>query len=74
MLKEFPYFIPAPPPAAEIFATYQMTHDFYREAEYRKELERYCQWYHMTAEANRQELQRMRGDINIFGWFNRGRR
>ncbi|MBD2005291.1 MULTISPECIES: hypothetical protein [Cyanophyceae] len=61
-------------PAAEVFATYRATHDFYREVQYREELKSYSEWYYMTAESNRKELQKMRGDINIFGWFNRRKR
>jgi hypothetical protein len=72
--KEFRQFIPVPPPAAEIFASYQLAYEFRREAEYREELQNYCQWYQMTAQRHRQELKKMRGDINIFGWLNRGRR
>lgn len=58
-----------PQPDAEIFAVYQASHEFYREAQYREALEQYCQWYEQTAEKNRQELEKMRGDINLFGWF-----
>ena len=69
--KEFRQFIPTSPPAAEIFASYQMAYEFRREAEYRQELKNYCEWYYTTAQNNRQELKKMRGDINIFGWLNR---
>ncbi|HEY9875553.1 MAG TPA: hypothetical protein V6D12_19130 [Candidatus Obscuribacterales bacterium] len=69
--KEFRQFIPTIPPAAEIFASYQMAYEFRREAEYRQELNKYCEWYYITVQNNRQELKKMRGDINIFGWLNR---
>jgi hypothetical protein len=72
--KEFRQIIPAIPPAAEIFASYQMAYEFRREAEYRQDLKVYCEWYQLTAQSNRQELAKMRRDINIFGWFNRGKR
>ncbi|MBW4573774.1 MAG: hypothetical protein KME08_00655 [Aphanothece sp. CMT-3BRIN-NPC111] len=72
--NEFQQIIPAPPPAAEIFATHQLAYEFRREAEHRQELKSYCEWYRTTAELHRQELQKMQGDINIFGWFNRARR
>jgi hypothetical protein len=72
--KEFRRIIPAPPPAADIFASYRMAHEFRREAEYRQELKNYCDWYYSTAESHRQELEKMRGDINILGWFTRGKR
>ncbi len=74
MSKEFRQIIPKIPPAAEIFASYQMAYEFRREAEYRQELKIYCEWYQLTAQSNRQELAKMRRDINIFGWFNRRKR
>ena len=73
MTNEFQQIVPAPPPAADIFATYQLANEFYREAQYRQEYQRYCEWYQLTAEYHRQELQKMRGDLNIFGWFCRRR-
>lgn len=73
MREELRQILPTPPPAAEIFATHQMASEFRREAEYRQELERYCKWYQMTAERHQQELQKMQGDINVFGWLCRRR-
>ena len=35
----------------------------------REEFEAYCQWYDDTAEFHRQELEKMRGDLNLFAWF-----
>ncbi|HEY9637363.1 MAG TPA: hypothetical protein V6D14_28440 [Coleofasciculaceae cyanobacterium] len=69
MPEQFRYIIPAPTPAADIFATYQMAHEFYRESQSRQEHERYCEWYRQTAERHRQEWQKMQGDINLFGLF-----
>ena len=75
MPDEFRQIIPTPPSAVdEIFATHHVSGEFYREVQYRQELERYCQWYYETAAQHRQELQRMRSEINIFGWFFLGRR
>lgn len=71
MPKEFAYIIPAPPPVRELFATHQLAYEFRREAEYREELQSYGEWYRLTAQRHRQELEKMRGDINILGWFNR---
>lgn len=64
------HIIPIPQPEVEeIFAVYQSTHEFYREAEYREELEQYCQWYYQVAEQHRQELETMQQDVNLLGWF-----
>ncbi|EAW38241.1 hypothetical protein [Lyngbya sp. PCC 8106] len=57
----------------EILQAYQVTHEFYQEVQYREDFEQYCQWYAETAERHQQELQKMRGDINLFSWFLRGR-
>lgn len=69
MPEKFQFIVPAPPPPADIFATYELAHEFHREAQYRQEQERYGEWYRATAERHQQELQKMRGDINLFGWF-----
>lgn len=69
MPEKFQYIVPAPPPPADIFATYQLAHDFYREAQYRQAHERYCEWYRQIAEDHQQEYKKMQRDINIFGWF-----
>lgn len=69
MSEQIRYIVPAPPPAADIFASYQLAHEFHREVYYRQELERYSEWYRQTAERHQQELQKMQGDINLFGWF-----
>ena len=74
MADEFRQIIPAPQPEIEdTFAAYQATSQFYREVQSRTELKRYCDWYYTTAELHRQELQQMRGELNILGWFRRGR-
>lgn len=75
MSNEFREIVPTPPPIVdESFATHQLTGQFYREIEYRQEFERYCQWYYETAALHRQELQKMRSELNIFRWFLWGRR
>lgn len=75
MPDEFRQIIPAPQPElAETFAAYQATSQFYREAQSRGEHKRHCNWYYTTAELHRQELQQMRGEFNILGWFRPGRR
>ncbi|MGE5655962.1 MAG: hypothetical protein ACM37W_05035 [Actinomycetota bacterium] len=68
---EFRKILPEPPSAAEILKQNQITREFYQEVKYRQELERYCQWYYATAQQHQQELEKMRGDINILGWFRR---
>jgi len=73
MPDEFQRIVPAPPPAVDIFATYQLASEFHREIQYRQEYQRYCEWYQLTAERHRQELQKMRGELNLFGWFCRHR-
>lgn len=73
MSQEFTRIIPQPEqPAAEILQAHQAAQEFYREVKYRENFKNYCQWYYATAQQNQKELQEMRGDINIFGWFLRG--
>ncbi|MBW4678891.1 MAG: hypothetical protein KME19_02105 [Microcoleus vaginatus WJT46-NPBG5] len=68
------WIVPAPQPDIEILETHQISREFYREVEQREEFNEYCRWYYETAQKNQQELEKMRGDINIFGWFFRGRK
>jgi hypothetical protein len=65
--------VPESTPAAEICQQNQIVREFYGEIKYREELELHCQWYYATAKQHQQELQKMQGDLNIFGWFNRAR-
>ncbi|WP_293124669.1 hypothetical protein [Microcoleus sp. bin38.metabat.b11b12b14.051] len=65
--------VPESTPAAEIFQQNQIVREFYGEIKYRQELERHCQWYYATAKQHQQELQKMQGDFNLFGWFCRRR-
>jgi hypothetical protein len=72
--KEFPQFNPIRLPVAEIFVSYRLAHQFRCESEYRQAIAHYCQWYQSTAELHQQEAKKLKGDINILGWFNRGRK
>ncbi len=45
------------------------TVQFYREVSDRQAFEAYCQWYYDLAERNRQDLEQMAGEVNIWGWF-----
>jgi len=74
MLQNFRWLIPKSQVDPEALVAYELTREFHREVESREEFDRYCRWYHATAVQNRQELEKMRGDINLFGWFCRGRR
>lgn len=72
MSRNLPHILPAAPPQVqEGFATYQTTHKFYHEVKTRSEFKRYCEWYDITAEQHRQELKKMRGELNILQWFRR---
>jgi hypothetical protein len=72
MSQELPHVIPSPQSEVEdTFSAYQTTHEFYHEVQGRLEFQRYCEWYYATAEIHRQELQKMRGELNIFKWFRR---
>ncbi len=75
MPEELRRIFPAPPAEIEAtFASYQATKQFYQEVQSRTELKLYCDWYYTTAALNRQELQQMKGELNVLGWFRRGRR
>jgi hypothetical protein len=72
MSQELPHIIPTPPAEVEeTFAGYHATIEFYDEVQARQELKRYCEWYYRIAESHRQELEIMRGELNIFRWFRR---
>lgn len=61
--------IPNLPPASDIWATYHLTYEFRQEVQYRENFKTYCQWYRSAAEKHQLELEKMRQDINILGWF-----
>ncbi len=73
MRDELWQFAPTPPPPADIFATYQLALDFSAECDYRQRHQAYCEWYAETAAQHRRELAAMRGDWNLFRWFQRRR-
>jgi hypothetical protein len=60
-----------PPAQLDFLRTHQLSQEFYREVQYRQALEVHYRWYHQTAESHRKELQKMRRDINVLGWFRR---
>ncbi len=70
---ELQSIVPEQTNAAEVFQRHQIVRDFYDEVEYRQELEAHCQWYYATAKQHQQELQKMRGDLNILSWFSRNK-
>jgi hypothetical protein len=71
LVSELRHIIPVLPPRSSIFASYQIAYEFRREVESRQAFEEYCQWYRQTAEAHQQELAKLKGDLNILGWFKR---
>lgn len=74
MSQELSHIIPSPQPEVEdTFSAYQTTHQFYTEVQARSELKKYCDWYYTTAESNRQDLEKMRGELNIMQWFRKTR-
>lgn len=71
--REHRWFTPSARIDPEIIELYRATREFYDEVQYREELDRYSLWYRAVAEQNRREHEKMRGDINLFGWFCRQR-
>lgn len=72
MSKDLPYIVPSTPPEVEeTFAVHQTSIEFYQEVQTRSEFQLYCQWYDQTAAENKEQLQKMRGELNIMGWFRR---
>jgi len=69
MSQEFHAYIPTIPQVPNLFATRQLAFEFRREVEYRQEFQDYCQWYAQTAMQHQQDLQKMRGESNLFRWF-----
>ena len=76
MPEELQQIIPAPlsPIIQETFAAISSTREFYQEVKVRDGKKNYCTWYHTTAQKHRQELEQMRGELNILGWFRFKRR
>ncbi|MBP5977621.1 hypothetical protein HW132_34170 [Brasilonema sp. CT11] len=74
MSQELSQIIPSPQSEVEdTFSAYQTTHLFYTEVQTRLEFKQYCESYHITAERNRQDLEKMRGELNIMQWFRKSR-
>lgn len=73
MSQELQTIFPSAPPVAEILINHHLSQAFRREVESRQEHQRYCDWYRQLAHQHQRELENMRGDINLFGWFLRGR-
>ena len=72
MSQELTHILPLlQPEVEENLTAHEATREFYSEVEARLEFQRYCEWYYVTAENHRQELARMRGELNIFQWFRR---
>lgn len=70
MASELQRIVPAPQPEMmEIIEAYQVTREFYQELQYREEFDRYCDWYDLTVQQHQQELEQMRSELNILGWF-----
>ncbi|MEA5421249.1 hypothetical protein VB712_18655 [Spirulina sp. CCNP1310] len=69
MADPFHFILPTPPPAVGFFAPHALAQEFRREVEYRQDFQAHCQWYRATAQAHQAELQRLRRDVNLFGWF-----
>lgn len=71
MSEELQQIIPALPPQSvqETFAAIASTSEFYREVESRDAMKVYCNWYYTLAQKHRQELEQMRGELNILSWF-----
>jgi hypothetical protein len=65
---EIPGFL-ARSPQQEDFEVRQLSHEFYRELEYRQEKERYCQWYHQVATQHQQEFRKLKRDPYFLNWF-----
>jgi hypothetical protein len=72
MPESFSHIIPVPQPQSEeIFAVHQTTQAFYEEVRVRQAFEQYCDWYDRIAEQHRQDLKKMRRELNLLRWFYR---
>jgi hypothetical protein len=76
MSEELQQIVPTSPSpiVQETFAATSSTSDFYREVQSREAMRAYCAWYLTTAQQHRQELEQMRGELNILRWFRFRRR
>jgi hypothetical protein len=71
MSQDLRFIIPQSQASIEILQAHQLAQDFRHEVYHREALEQYCQWYYATAKKHQQELETMRRDFNILGWFYR---
>ena len=69
--RDFSWLIPSPQPVAEVLEAHQLTYEFRQEVQQRQDYEHYCQWYAEIAAQHQWELQQMRQDIHLLGWFTR---
>lgn len=71
MSEELQQIFPTPPSpnTQETFTAIASTREFYQEVKSRNQMNVYCAWYHTTAQKHRQELEQMRGELNILRWF-----
>ncbi len=71
MSEELQHIVPAPPSPVtqETFAATSSTSQFYREVKSRDAMKVYCAWYRTVAQKHRQELEQMRGELNILSLF-----
>ncbi|TVQ10829.1 MAG: hypothetical protein EA368_06870 [Leptolyngbya sp. DLM2.Bin27] len=65
-----PRSLATPQEVIEYLELHQAAQEFRLELEHRDHLEAYCQWYHQTAQSNRQDLEQMRTELNLLAWFN----
>ncbi len=61
--------VPIPDIAPEQFKGHHLAYKFRHEIEQRQAFEDYCRWYEAIAEQNRQELEQMRSEFDLFKWF-----
>ncbi|MFM7427973.1 MAG: hypothetical protein ACKO7W_23745 [Elainella sp.] len=66
----FQQIVPLPQAEAEeVLLVQQASHDFFAEVRFRQAFDAYCEYYQQMAEQHRRELEAMRNDINVLGWF-----
>lgn len=70
-IRDHRWFLPSLRIEPEIFEVYRATHQFYHEVQSRETHDRYCEWYAAVSDQHRRELEKMRGDVNVFSWFRR---
>ncbi|WP_228038472.1 hypothetical protein [Nodosilinea sp. LEGE 06152] len=66
-----PRSLETPQEVIEYLELHQAAQEFRLELEHRASLEEYCQWYYQVAAENQRDLEQMRSELNLLGWFNR---